>query len=105
MRITIVAIALLLAGPAYAEEFKPPPIQVSGKWGPNVTKESVTDAYVASKPGCVKRAVDVARTDSESDAQYLRRQNTAYVFCMAEEMAANGLSVKELVDKITEKNS
>lgn len=93
MRITIVAIALLLAGPAYAEEFKPPRIVVTGERRPEVTEKSVTEIFLAAKPRCVQRALETARLESESDRQFKLRQDSAFVFCMAEELAGYGLSV------------
>lgn len=93
MRTIVTTIALLLAGPAYAEAFKPPRIVVMGERRPEVTEKSVTEVFLAAKPRCVQAATETARQESESDRQFKQRQDSAFVFCMAEELAGYGLSV------------
>ena len=95
MRAVLILFLLLLAWPAWAGEFTPPRIVVSGEWSPNVTKDSVTAMFLAAKPQCVKQAVELTRTEAETDADYGKRQKATFIFCMAEEFARNGLSVYE----------
>jgi hypothetical protein len=95
VRIVPLLFLLLLATPAHAQEFVPPHIVVSGEWSPEVTKATVTQTYKLAKPACVKLAIELARRTGEVDDEYRRRQNTTFIFCMAEEFARDGLSVYE----------
>ncbi len=105
MRIAIIAIALLLAGPACAEAFKPPLIVVKG-WPEGATskkgaRQMANDIYRKARPGCLRISVELQRLDGENEEVFFDRQNRTYVFCMVEEFASSGMSVIDYVPTIS----
>ncbi len=93
MRIIIVAIALLLAGTAYAEEFKPPDIYIRGTPARPLSKDDVEIRFKAAQTECIARAVSLLPLNDEPVAQYEYRRRRLYHFCYVEEFAADGLLV------------
>lgn len=100
MRIVLVCFVLFLSGPVCASEFIPPPIVVIGERSPDVTKASVTQEYLLARPWCTKLGAALTQNEQESDTEYRKRQSALYIFCMAEQFAALGLSVYEDVPRM-----
>ncbi len=93
---TVLFAFLLLATPVSAQEFKAPRIEIRGQRSPTVTEPIVRSKYRAIKPGCEEQAKALALTEAEAAKTYQKRQVQEFLWCVAQEFASDGLSVRLL---------
>lgn len=90
---TVLFAFLLLATPVSAQEFKAPRIVIMGERTPTVTEPIVRSKYRAIKPACEQQAKSLVLAEAETANTYQKRQIQAFVWCVAQEFAGDGLFV------------
>ncbi len=93
---TVLFAFLLLATPVSAQEFKAPRIEIRGQWSPTVTEPIVRSKYRAIKPTCEQQAKSLVIKEAETPEAYRERQVQEFLWCVAQEFAGDGLSVRLL---------
>lgn len=93
MRTVLLCTALLFTNPAEAQEFKAPRVVITGVRTPLITKQLVHSKYRAIKPACEEQAQALALKEAETPEQYQKRQVQEFLWCIAQEIASDGLSI------------